>query len=55
MPAHEDTLTNSQIAELLAIAGEDAKPPTGCIVGRPGKHCCGRKKLDAYIRKGGAH
>jgi hypothetical protein len=27
MPAPEDPLTNSQIAELLAIAGEDAKPP----------------------------
>ena len=25
--AAEDPLTNSQIAELLAIAGEDAKPP----------------------------
>jgi hypothetical protein len=25
--APEDLLTNSQIAELLAIAGEDAKPP----------------------------
>ena len=27
MPAPEDPLTNSQIAELLAIAGDDAKPP----------------------------
>ena len=27
MSAPEDPLTNSQIAELLAIAGEDAKPP----------------------------
>ena len=27
MPAPEDPLTNAQIAELLAIAGDDAKPP----------------------------
>ena len=27
MPASEDPLMNSQIAELLAIAGDDAKPP----------------------------
>ncbi|PYX50325.1 MAG: hypothetical protein DMG79_06180 [Acidobacteria bacterium] len=27
MPASQDPLTNSQIAELLAMAGEDAKPP----------------------------
>ena len=54
MPAPEDPLTNSQIAELLALAARRRnRRSTGPIVGHPGRHYCGRKKLGASIRKGG--